>query len=511
MADIHIVIIGAGFAGLTAAKRLARKGCGLGRPLQITLIDRKRRSDFLPLLPDCIGRRIPEEYLSSPLGPAAYQTLFEEVLSLDLKGKTVTTSGRTLSWDYLIIASGTETNFYGDNGFASRAYVLDSTEDAARINQAIRRRDYGNALVCGGGYTGIEVATNLRRRLSPRCRVTIVERAASILGPLPSWMKEYVQDNLRRMDIGLRLETTITRIEGDEVCLENGEIFSDCLCIWAAGVKTSRFIETVEVPKNPQGRLAVDEYLRLREDAFAVGDAAAFVSGTRPLRMAVQFSIKEAETAADNLLRLISGAPLRRFRPRDLGFIVPMANNLSCGKVFGIGVRGRLATCLHYLMCIYRCQGARNRLGVLRALLKDLEAGKEAAMFADLAVLALRVGLGIIFLAHGLQKVFGAFGGPGMKGFTQFLAGLGARPAAFWAYTAGYAEFICGILVLAGIATRAASFVLLVVIVVATALVHLGKGFFLSSGGIEYNLLIACVCFSLMLLGAGRFSIFNRL
>lgn len=125
----------------------------------------------------------------------------------------------------------------------------------------------------------------------------------------------------------------------------------------------------------------------------------------------------------------------------------------------------------------------------------------------DLASLILRLGLGIMFLAHGLQKVFGLFGGPGMDGFSKMLAGLGFSPAAFWAYLAAYVELLGGLALITGLSTRISSLLLLILIVVATVKVHLAKGFFLSNGGFEYNLIIASVCLALMIMGTGKYGI----
>jgi len=128
----------------------------------------------------------------------------------------------------------------------------------------------------------------------------------------------------------------------------------------------------------------------------------------------------------------------------------------------------------------------------------------------DLAILVLRLGLGTMFMAHGLQQAFGLFKGPGIGGFSEMLSGLGFKPAVFWAYLAAYTELIGGLFVISGLFTRGAAVMLLIFIVVAGVRVHLGKGFFLSKGGFEYTYIIACMCLALILLGAGKFSLFNK-
>jgi len=93
--------------------------------------------------------------------------------------------------------------------------------------------------------------------------------------------------------------------------------------------------------------------------------------------MAAQFSITEGDQAAVNITRSIKNLPLKKFKPMDLGYVIPMANNRSCGMVFGVKVRGMLATLLHFVMCVYRSIGLRNKMGVMAGLIKSLPQGKQ--------------------------------------------------------------------------------------------------------------------------------------
>jgi len=128
----------------------------------------------------------------------------------------------------------------------------------------------------------------------------------------------------------------------------------------------------------------------------------------------------------------------------------------------------------------------------------------------DFAVLILRIALGTMFMAHGLQKAFGLLGGPGIEKFSGMLSGLGFHPALYWAYLAAYTELIAGLFVVLGLFTRASSLALLILITVAAVKVHLAKGFFLSSGGFEYNYIIAAVCLALILSGPGKFALNSK-
>ena len=129
----------------------------------------------------------------------------------------------------------------------------------------------------------------------------------------------------------------------------------------------------------------------------------------------------------------------------------------------------------------------------------------------DVALFLLRFSMGVLFIAHGSQKLFGAFGGGGINAFAQMLSGLGFAPAIFWAYLAGYVELLGGLFLLAGFLTKISSALLFILIVIATLKVHLAKGFFLSNGGFEYNFVILCVLLAILIAGPGKFALMRRI
>lgn len=369
-----IVVIGAGFGGLSAVEALSRSA----RPaeLDIILIDGKETSDFLPMLPDILGRKILPAVLTNVIEKFCVKKccrfINQEVIKADLEKKRVSTVAASFDYDYLIIASGSEVNFYGNEAIKGGSLALDSVEDTEKLCRKLAAGHFDNLVISGGGYTGVETATNLRLWLDKtesKAEITIIERAPGILGSLPEWIREYTQKNLERLGIRMLVNKAVNMIEQGKIYLDSGEVIENAILIWSAGVKTSGFVQGLKLEKTGQGRLKVDEYLRVNVSSFVIGDAASVFFKGSELRMAVRFAIAQGKTAAANIIRSIRGRGLKKYRPRDIGYIIPMANNRSCGIVLGMRVRGALATFLHYVMCLYRARSFKNKFGILTGLL----------------------------------------------------------------------------------------------------------------------------------------------
>jgi len=375
MAKGIIIVVGGGFAGLTAAEALRP----LRKYFEIRIIDRKPTSDFLPCLPDIIGRKVHPKNLVVDLksfcDPRGLTFVNEEVIRIDLNNHKVYTSQNNYAYDYLIAAPGAETNFYGHNAVAAQAYTLSSVEGIMRIQDRIANNNEGsleNFIIAGGGYTGIEIATNLWRyyKLTGKeKRIIIVEKSGSLLGPLPSWMKDYTLRNLQRMGIEVLFNCGVEDVgEGTVALYAPQGRYQNAMLIWTAGVKAPDFIQDLPCSKGPQGRVTVDPYLRVDAKTFVLGDCAFIEYNAKPLRMGIQFSIAQGQLAAQNIKRSIGKRPLKMYKPLDLGYVVPMANNFSCGQVLGINMKGVVPTLLHYFMCIYRSWTYSNRWSLLRNL-----------------------------------------------------------------------------------------------------------------------------------------------
>ncbi len=369
-----IIIIGAGFAGLTGVRKLAQANL----ETEITIFDRKAEFNFLPLLPDCIGRKINPQLLVYALVDFCRRLkvkfIQQEVTALDLANRQVVAGANAYNYDYLLVSSGSQPNFFSNAAAQNYGLPLNNVADIKKIILYLQENDPENLVICGAGYTGVETATNLARLFKQQGvtkKIIMVERLPAVLGMLPGWMRDYALKNLAESQIEVLTGCVVERIEADKVWISGGRQFNRAMLIWVAGVKTADFIRKLELPKNPQGRVIVDEYLKAQENCFFAGDVALFNRRGIALRMAVQFAITQGDLAAANIISSIRKRPLKKYRPLDLGYIIPMANNLSCGNILGLNVSGIFATFLHFSMCIFRTLGWRNKAGILGDLIKS--------------------------------------------------------------------------------------------------------------------------------------------
>lgn len=364
-----VVIVGAGFAGLSAARALSSES----QRASVTLVNRSPRIEYRPLLPDAAGGTIPYRRLYAPVNPYASRYNFRfvegEVVKFDTDRNRVHTESTAIPYDYCIIATGSQTNFYGNAQIESQALKLDCVPDARSLHSALSGGGYDHIVVCGGGYTGVETATFIRSfftRHGASPKISIVEMLDSLVKPLPRWMKRYVVENLERMDIAPRTETKVESLEDRSISLSDGTTIDNALLVWTAGMKAAACTEGIDAPRGSQKRLAVDDFLRVRDNVFAAGNVACYTDNGGCSRMAAQMSVAQGMCAARNVVRNMEGGPLEAFRQVDWGFLVPMANWRSCGKLFGLNVKGELATRLHYLVNAYRSFGTANKVAVLR-------------------------------------------------------------------------------------------------------------------------------------------------
>jgi NADH dehydrogenase len=369
----RIIIIGGGFAGLSAAQYLSRHK----RHVETWLVDQRENNLFRPLIPDAAGGRIPSHNLLYPF--LAFKEKYgfnfhcEQVNEIDFSRNEVVLSEKRVAYDYLILATGSQTSIPHSGPYRQFALKLDSIYNADYIRNAVKSGTYDRFVVCGGGYTGIELASNLHnfiKKSGLSTEVIIVELMDKLLGTLPQWMSTYVTRALTDLGVQIRLSTSVNDLSENEVILSNSEHLKKTLCIWTAGLEASSLSRNINADKVQKGRIVVNNYLFFRDNCLAAGDAACCKQNNECSRMSVQCSIDQGRIAAANAIADNRKVPLKKYIMWDPGFIIPMAEGKACGEIFGIPVKDRTAMLFHYLLSSYRATGVSNRFNIARATLK---------------------------------------------------------------------------------------------------------------------------------------------
>ena len=387
----HVVIIGAGFGGLWAARALAHSS------LHVTLIDRNNYHTFFPLLYQVAAAELGPEEIVYPVRSILRRLpdadfLMAEISSIDFTSRVVETNAAPVPYDYLIIAAGSATNFFGVPG-AEHTFPLKSLEDAVRLRNHIlccferaalladpeQRKRALSFVVVGGGPTGVEYAGALaelfrgplREDYSKRglenSKVMLVEAASSLLGGLRKSLGDYALRRLRRMGVEVRLNAAVDRIEGDAAHLKDGTVIPAETVVWTAGVRGEHSAAAWGLPVGRSGRVPVEPTLQLsgHPEVYVVGDLAGFEQDGRPLPMVAPVAMQQATAAAQNIRRQSLGRPLKPFRFRDPGMMATIGRNAAVADFAGLAITGFPAWIAWLGVHLVKIIGFRNRLIVL--------------------------------------------------------------------------------------------------------------------------------------------------
>lgn len=387
----HVVIIGAGFAGVRAAKSLAKS------EVEITLIDRYNYHLFQPLLYQVATAGLSVDDIAYPV-----RALFKdqknvafrmaEVTNIDFDGKCVITNTGRICYDYLMIAAGGMTNYFGMEGVAKfscgmktldeavniRNHVLKMFELASHEADADKRRALLTFVVVGGGPTGVESAGALAELIYvvlakeyhklnfKEARIMLVEASDRLLPPMPETLREETRETLIRKHVEVRLCVQVTDYDGEIMTLKGGEVIPTHTMLWAAGVRAASLIDSIGVEQASMRRAVVDEYLRLpnRPEVFVIGDAAHFVQDGRPLPMIAPVAIQQARIAAKNLQNHLKGKELKAFSYKDVGNMATIGRNAAVVHMGKMKISGFWAWVIWSFVHILRLVDFRNRVVV---------------------------------------------------------------------------------------------------------------------------------------------------
>ena len=399
----RVVIVGGGFAGLAAAKALK------DAPVRVTLVDRANYHLFQPLLYQVATAALSPADIASPIRAILRRqenttVLLGEVTGVDLDGRAVILApdpetGNTdaddnrLAYDYLILAPGAVSSYFGHDAWERDAPSLKSLDDAIDIRRRVflafeaaeRERDPSGRrrlltfVVVGGGPTGVELAGALAeiahealerefRSINPDdAMVHLLDAGPRILATFPADLARTARADLERLGVGVHVKAGVTHIEQNAVHLADARIEAATV-IWAAGVTASPLGTALGVPLEKGGRVPVRPDLTLggHPEVSVVGDLAALKDASGQwLPGLAPVATQQGETAAKNIVRAIAGAPRAPFRYRDRGTIATIGRNRAVAVIFGVKTSGFVAWAVWVFIHILTLIGYRNRFAVM--------------------------------------------------------------------------------------------------------------------------------------------------
>ena len=389
----HIVIVGAGFGGLRAARDLARTRA------RVTLIDRNNYHLFQPLLYQVATAALSPDEIAHPVRSIlrSQKNLafhLAEVQRVDLAGRVLETTTGEVPYDYLVLAVGGQTNFFGLDSVSRNGFGLKSITDATTIRNHLlqmfelasqekdpeQRRSLLTFVVVGGGPTGVECAgaiselVNLALKrdypdLSLKdARVVLLESSDHLLAGMPTDLSEITAETLWRKHVEVRFGAAVIDFDGKQVCLKGGEVLPGQTLIWAAGVRAADLASTLGTPQGSLKRVKVEPTLQLpgHPEFFIIGDAAYLENGGgKPLPMVAPVAMQQASLAAANIQRLMDGKPLKPFNYKDPGSLATIGRSAAVARLGRWKFSGFLAWVVWLLVHLVQIIGFRNRLIVL--------------------------------------------------------------------------------------------------------------------------------------------------
>jgi NADH:quinone reductase (non-electrogenic) len=384
----HVVIVGAGFAGLSAVGALRKAG------LNVTVIDKNLYSTFQPLLYQVATGGLNPGDVAYPVGGftgkrhARY--IRGDLAAIDPAARVARlVGGREIGYDYLILATGVSANYFGVKGAAENTFGLYTRADAIVLRDHIMngfewlsadpddQREFAVTVV-GGGATGVELAGTLGelrndvlRATFPdvdpeRLHIRLVETAPELLMPFHPKLRAYTRRQLADRGIDIKVNTTIREVTGDQVLLADGTWHRSDLTVWTGGVAAADSVSAWGLPQGKAGRLLVGPDLRVQgsDRIFAVGDIA--LDQDNPSPQLAQPALQEGRHAAAQVLHLLRGEPTAPFRYHDKGTMATIGRRSAVVQLaHGARITGTLAWFAWLGLHLFYLLGNRNRIATL--------------------------------------------------------------------------------------------------------------------------------------------------
>ena len=388
----RIVIIGGGFAGLTLARKLANSD------YQIVLIDKNNYHQFQPLFYQVAMAGLEPSSIAFPLRKVFQKNKdvlirVTKVQSVDSKKQEIHTDIGALHYDYLVLAMGADTNWYGNEQIRANAIPMKSVSEALYLRNKIfedyeravtadnydQRQRYLDIVIVGGGPTGVEVAGSLaemKRHIIPKdytdldrneINIHLIHGAPRLLNTMSEQASAAAKKFLEELGVQLSLDTIVHDFDGENVHIKDGSTIRADKVIWAAGI-TCNTIEGLPDTSftSSSNRLKVDAFNQVEgvESIFAIGDLACQTEAAYPKGhpQVAQVAIQQARCLASNFRRLQKKQPMNPFHYRDLGSMATIGRNRAVVDLPFWRFQGAFAWLVWLLVHLFSILGAKNKL-----------------------------------------------------------------------------------------------------------------------------------------------------
>ncbi len=390
----RIVILGAGFGGLQAAIELERE-LGGDPDVEILLVNEHNYFLFTPLLPQIASSYINPRHIVQPVrdirGGRRFHFRRDSLQAIDIAARRVHLSGGALDYDTLVVAIGSQTAYFDipgarehtmdfkslEDAVVLREHVIDLCEHADHTADTAERSGLLTFVVVGGGYTGVELITELqdflfhyvapRYRGIPRTEIQLVllEAAPEILRGIDAGLAAHAYKRLRVEGIQVRTKARVTRCMEGGVEINASEVIRAGTVVWASGVRAHPLVESLPGPHDRIGRAVVNEHLQLEghPEVFIAGDSAAAVTAANaPLVAPV--ALNHGRIAAQNIVRHARGEPLESYRYVPQGTLISLGMNYAVVSVGGLRFSGYFAWLFWNAVHLYKLVGLKKQVQV---------------------------------------------------------------------------------------------------------------------------------------------------
>ena len=382
----NVVILGAGFGGLTAARALSKHA-------QVTLIDRHNFQTFLPLLYQVSTAGLAADHVAYPIRGALRKTNVQFRMGTPEKlnsaaNELTLTDGQVVKYDHLVIAMGSTTSDFGIPGVKENALGMKTVGEALTIRSEVMRsyeemcqqgnQDKLDIAIVGGGPTGVEMAGAFAELVrgplrsdyadaANRVRVSIIEAGPRLVPSFSESLSAKTQKDLEKLGVTVLTNTSVKEVMPDSILTLDGKSIPANTTVWAAGVKGVPAMDLLHLPVT-RGRIDVESTLQVTgyENVWALGDIAGVVGADGvPLPMVAPVAMQQGRFLAKQIQALSAAKPLENFKYKDKGSMATIGRHKAIVEVKGIRISGPIAWLAWLWLHLFYILGGRNKIGTM--------------------------------------------------------------------------------------------------------------------------------------------------